>query len=172
VSLSQHERAKATKGRHILANLAPGIEAPSFHLPRDGGKTISLADFKGKKLVLYFYPKADTPGCTAEAIAFSSLENAFADIDTAVIGVSADPVRAQDAFKQKHNLTTPLISDESHAMLEAYGVWGEKSMYGRTYLGITRTTVLIGADGRIAQIWSKVKVPGHAEEVLAAAKAL
>jgi thioredoxin-dependent peroxiredoxin len=155
-----------------LANLVPGAEAPSFRLPRDGGKTISLADFKGQKLVLYFYPKADTPGCTAEAIAFSSLEGAFGKIDTAVIGVSADPVRSQDAFKQKHNLTTPLASDESHAMLEAYGVWGKKSMYGRTYLGITRTTVLIGPDGRIARVWSKVKVPGHAEEVLAAAKAL
>jgi peroxiredoxin Q/BCP len=163
---------KATKGRHILANLASGAEAPSFRLPRDGGNTISLADFKGKKLVLYFYPKADTPGCTAEAIAFSALNHAFASVDTTVIGVSADPVRAQDAFKNKHNLTTPLISDETHGMLEAYGVWGKKYMYGRTYLGITRTTVLIGPDGRIARIWSKVKVRGHAEEVLAAAKAL
>jgi thioredoxin-dependent peroxiredoxin len=155
-----------------MANLALGAEAPSFRLPRDGGNTISLADFKGKKLVLYFYPKADTPGCTAEAIAFSALHGAFASVDTTVIGVSADPVRAQDAFKEKHSLTTPLVSDESHGMLEAYGVWGQKSMYGRTYLGITRTTVLIGPDGRIARIWSKVKVKGHAEEVLAAATAL
>lgn len=155
-----------------MANLAPGAEAPSFRLPRDGGSTISLADFKGKKLVLYFYPKADTPGCTAEAIAFSALNSAFANIDTTVIGVSADPIRAQDAFKKKHNLTTPLLTDDTHGMLEAYGVWGKKSMYGRTYLGITRTTVLIGPDGRIARVWSKVKVRGHAEEVLAAAKAL
>jgi len=163
---------KATKGRHILANLLAGAQAPDFSLLRDGGQTISLADFTGKKLVLYFYPKADTPGCTAEARAFSALNNAFAKVGTAVIGVSADPVRAQDAFKKKHKLTTPLASDETHRMLESYGVWGKKSMYGRTYLGITRTTVLIGSDGRIARVWSKVKVPGHAEEVLAAAAAL
>jgi thioredoxin-dependent peroxiredoxin len=155
-----------------MANLAPGAEAPSFCLPRDGGNTISLDDFKGKKLVLYFYPKANTPGCTAEARAFSALDRAFASIDTSVIGVSADPVRAQDSFRQKYGLTTPLASDESHSMLEAYGVWGKKSMYGRTFLGITRTTILIGADGCIARIWSKVKVKGHAEEVLAAARAL
>jgi thioredoxin-dependent peroxiredoxin len=168
----KHERVKATKGRHILANLAPGAKAPPFRLPRDGGQSISLADFKGKKLVLFFYPKADTPGCTTEARAFSALNQAFAQVDTAVIGVSADSIRAQDRFKKKHDLATPLASDESHHVLEAYGVWGQKSMYGRTYLGITRTTFLIGADGRIARIWSKVKVPGHAEEVLTAAKAL
>jgi thioredoxin-dependent peroxiredoxin len=168
----QDERAKATKGRHILANLSPGDQAPDFRLARDGGQTISLADFKGKKLVLYFYPKADTPGCTAEARAFSLLNDAFARAGTTVVGVSADTVRAQDAFKRKHKLTTPLASDESHRMLESYGVWGKKSMYGRTFLGITRTTVLIGSDGRIARVWPKVKVPAHAEEVLAAAKAL
>jgi thioredoxin-dependent peroxiredoxin len=155
-----------------LAELVLGAKAPNFRLPRDGGESVSLADFKGKKLVLFFYPKADTPGCTTEARAFSALNDAFARIDTAVIGVSADPVRAQDAFKTKHKLTTPLVSDESHRMLEAYGVWGKKSMYGRTFMGITRTTFLIGPNGRIARIWSKVKVPGHAEEVLAAAKAL
>jgi peroxiredoxin Q/BCP len=163
---------KATKGRHILANLAPGAKAPPFRLSRDGGQTISLADFKGKKLVLFFYPKADTPGCTTEARAFSALNQAFAEVDTAVVGVSADSIRAQDRFKKKYDLATPLASDESHHMLEAYGVWGQKSMYGRTYLGITRTTFLIGPDGRIARIWSKVKVPAHAEEVLAAAKAI
>jgi thioredoxin-dependent peroxiredoxin len=168
----EDERAKATKGRHILANLLAGAQAPDFSLLRDGGQTISLADFKGKKLVLYFYPKADTPGCTAEARAFSALNNAFTKAGTAVVGVSADPVRAQDAFKKKHQLTTLLASDETHRMLESYGVWGKKSMYGRTYLGITRTTVLIGSDGRIARVWSKVKVPGHAEEVLAAAAAV
>jgi peroxiredoxin Q/BCP len=170
VSLCKDERVKATKGRHILAILAPGAKAPPFRLPRDGGQTISLADFEGKKLVLFFYPKADTPGCTTEARAFSALNQAFAQVDTAVVGVSADTIRAQDRFKKKHDLATPLASDESHDMLEAYGVWGQKSMYGRTYLGITRTTFLIGPDGRIARIWSKVKVPGHAEEVLAAAK--
>jgi peroxiredoxin Q/BCP len=163
---------KATKGRHILANLAPGAKAPGFRLLRDGGDTVSLADFKGKKLVIYFYPKADTPGCTAEAIAFSGLKDAFAQAGAAVIGVSADPVPAQDAFKTKHKLTTPLASDESHQMLEAYGVWGKKSMYGRTFLGIIRTTVLIGPDGRVVQVWPKVKVKGHAEEVLTATMAL
>lgn len=168
----QDERVKATKGRHILAILLPAAQAPDFCLSRDGGQTISLADFKGKKLVLYFYPRADTPGCTAEARAFSALNDAFAKVGTTVIGVSADPVRAQDAFKKKHKLTTPLASDETLQMLKSYGVWGKKSMYGRTYLGITRTTVLIGSDGRIARVWSKVKVPGHAEEVLAAAAAL
>ena len=115
---------------------------------------------------------APTPGCTIESKAFSSLSKAFAKAGTAVLGVSADPVKAQDAFKAKHRLAVPLASDEAHRMLEAYGVWGEKSMYGRKFMGIIRTTVLIDATGRIALIWPKVKVEGHAEEVLAAAKAL
>src|SRR5215470_5088571 len=153
-----------------MTGLAAGARAPAFTLPRDGGDTVSLADFKGRKLVLYFYPRADTPGCTREAIAFSGLTKAFAKADTAVLGVSADPVPAQDAFKAKHKLKIPLASDETHKMLEAYGVWGEKSMYGKKFMGITRTTVLIDRDGRIARIWPKVKVEGHAEEVLAAAK--
>ena len=151
---------------------AEGALAPDFRLRRDGGGTVSLADFKGRKLVLFFYPKADTSGCTIEAKDFSRLAPDFAKAGAAVIGVSADPVKKQDAFKAKHDLATPLASDETHGMLEAYGVWGEKSMYGRKYMGIARTTVLIGADGRIARIWPKVKIPGHAEEVLAAAKAL
>ena len=152
--------------------LAPGAKAPAFTLPRDGGGTVSLADFKGRKLVLFFYPKADTSGCTIEAKDFSRLNAQFAKAGVSVIGVSADPVKKQDAFKAKHDLATPLASDETHAMLEAYGVWGEKSMYGRKFMGITRATVLIGGDGRIARIWPKVKIPGHAEEVLAAAKGL
>jgi len=151
---------------------AIGAKAPAFTLPRDGGGRLSLADFKGRKLVLYFYPKADTPGCTRESIAFSGLKKAFARADTDIVGVSADPVKAQDKFRDKHKLAIPLASDESHKMLTDYGVWGEKSMYGRTFMGITRATFLIGADGRIAQVWPKVKVDGHAEEVLAAAKAL
>ena len=155
----------------MLAHLAPGVKAPDFQLPSDGGGTISLKDFSGQELVLYFYPKANTPGCTVEAKAFSALSNAFARVKTAVVGVSADPVKAQDAFKAKHKLTTPLVSDESHRMLEAYGVWGQKSMYGRSFTGIIRTTVLIGPDGRIVRIWPKVRVDGHAEEVLAAASA-
>jgi peroxiredoxin Q/BCP len=153
-------------------HLAPGSKAPAFRLPRDGGETVSLADFKGQNLVLYFYPRADTPGCTVESKAFSSLSKAFAKAGTAVLGVSADPVKAQDAFKAKHKLAIPLASDETHGMLEAYGVWGEKSMYGKKFMGITRTTFLIDRDGRIARIWPKVKVEGHAEEVLAAVKEL
>jgi peroxiredoxin Q/BCP len=156
----------------MTANLAEGAKAPDFHLARDGGGSVSLSDFKGKKLVLYFYPKADTPGCTIEAKDFSRLQPAFAKAGIGLVGVSADPVKKQDAFKAKHELTTPLASDETHAMLEAYGVWGEKSMYGWKFMGITRTTVLIGDDGRVARIWPKVKIDGHADEVLAAAKAL
>ena len=152
--------------------LSTGARAPAFTLPRDGGGAVSLADFKGRKLVLYFYPKANTPGCTRESIAFSALSADFAKAGAAVLGVSADPVKAQDAFKAKHDLTIPLASDEKHGMLEAYGVWGEKSMYGRTFMGVARMTFLIDRDGRIARVWPKVKVDGHAEEVLAAAKAL
>ena len=149
-----------------------GDKAPNFKLQRDDGDTVSLADFKGRKLVVYFYPRADTPGCTKEAIDFSKLRAAFAKAGADVIGVSADPVKAQDAFKKKHKLSIALLSDETHAMLEAYGVWGKKSMYGKTFMGINRITYLIGPDRRIAQAWPKVKVDGHAAEVLAAAKAL
>jgi thioredoxin-dependent peroxiredoxin len=156
----------------MTADLAAGDKAPDFRLARDGGSTVALADFKGKKLVLFFYPKADTSGCTTEAKDFTRLHKDFVKAGVTVVGVSADPVKKQDAFKAKHTLATPLASDESHDMLKAYGVWGEKSMYGRKYMGINRTTVLIGADGRIARIWGKVKIAGHAEEVLAAAKAI
>ncbi len=156
----------------MSAKIAVGRKAPDFTLPRDGGGEVSLADFKGQKLVLYFYPKADTPGCTIEAKDFSRLTSAFARAKTAVLGVSADPVKKQDRFKTKHELTIALGSDETHEMLEAYGVWAEKSLYGRKYMGILRNTYLIGPDGKIAQIWEKVKVAGHADEVLAAAKAL
>jgi thioredoxin-dependent peroxiredoxin len=152
--------------------LAEGAKAPPFHLPRDGGGSASLGDYAGKKLVLFFYPRADTPGCTREAIDFTRLRGAFADSGTEVLGISADPVKAQESFRNKHQLAIPLISDEKHEMLEAYGAWGEKSMYGRTFLGIIRTTVLIGTDGRIAKIWRHVRVGGHADEVLAAARAL
>jgi peroxiredoxin Q/BCP len=139
-------------------------------LPRDGGSTVSLADFAGRRLVLFFYPRADTPGCTREAIDFTRLAGAFAESRTSVLGVSGDPPKAQEAFRNKHQLSIPLVSDEQHEMLQAYGAWGEKSMYGRTFQGILRTTVLIGADGRIVKIWRNVRVDGHADEVLAAAK--
>jgi peroxiredoxin Q/BCP len=152
--------------------LSPGAMAPAFTLPRDGGGTISLADFAGRKLVLYFYPRADTSGCTKEAIDFSRLKAAFSKVGTEILGVSADPVPAQDKFKAKHKLAIALASDEKHRMLEAYGVWQEKSMYGRKFMGIVRTTVLIGPEQRIARVWPKVSVTGHAEEVLAAARAL
>jgi len=153
-------------------DLAPNMKAPSFTLTRDGGGTISLADYAGKTLALYFYPRADTSGCTKEAMDFSRLKGAFAKAGTEILGVSADPVAAQDKFKAKHRLTIALGSDEKHRMLEAYGVWQEKAMYGRKFMGIVRTTFLIGPDQRIARIWPKVSVAGHAEEVLAAAKAL
>lgn len=152
--------------------LTVGDKAPAFSLPRDGGGKVSLAEFKGKKLVIYFYPRADTPGCTRESIDFSQLRAKFAKAGTEVLGVSADPVKAQDAFKKKHDLTVGLLSDETHEMLKAYAAWGKKSMYGKTFMGIVRSTYLIGPDGRIAYIWPKVKVEGHAAEVLKAAQAL
>ena len=154
------------------SGLTEGAKAPAFRLPRDGGSTVSLSDFSGKKLVLFFYPRADTPGCTKEAIDFTRLAKSFAENQTAILGVSADPPRAQEAFRDKHRLATPLVSDETHEMLEAYGVWGEKSMYGKRFLGILRTTILIGTDGRIVKIWRNVKVDGHADDVLAAARAI
>ena len=152
--------------------LVEGANAPSFRVPRDGGDNVALTDFAGQKLVLFFYPRADTPGCTREAIDFTRLKAAFADAGAAVLGISADTVKAQESFRNKHQLTIPLISDEQHEMLEAYSAWGEKSMYGRTFLGILRTTVLIGANGRIAKIWRNVRVDGHADEVLAAAQTI
>lgn len=152
--------------------LQQGMRAPSFALPRDGGQSVALKDYAGRKLVIFFYPRADTPGCTMEAADFSRLASAFAASETAVLGVSADPVKAQEKFRDKHQLTVPLMSDEKHEMLEAYGAWGQKSMYGKTFEGILRTTVLIDREGKIARIWPKVRVAGHAEEVLAAARSL
>jgi thioredoxin-dependent peroxiredoxin len=156
----------------MATELTVGSKAPAFKLPRDGGDSVSLADFKGRKLVIFAYPRADTPGCTRESIDFSKLRAEFQKAGTDILGVSADPVAAQDKFKKKHDLGVALLSDETHKMLEAYGVWGKKSMYGKSFMGINRTTFLIGPDGRIARIWPKVKVDGHAAEVLAAAKAL
>ena len=163
---------KSAGARAPNSALAEGAKAPAFSLPRDGGDSVSLGDYAGKKLVLFFYPRADTPGCTREAIDFTRLNDAFAAAGAAVLGVSADPVKAQEAFRNKHRLAVPLVSDEQHEMLEAYGAWGEKSMYGRTFLGILRTTILIGANGKIAKIWRNVRVDGHADEVLAAVKAI
>jgi peroxiredoxin Q/BCP len=162
----------ATPRPEPVAAAVEGGKAPGFQLPRDGGDSVSLADYAGQKLVLFFYPRADTPGCTREAIDFTRLRSDFAEAGTTVLGVSADTVKAQESFRNKHELAIPLISDERHEMLDAYGAWGEKSMYGRSFMGIIRTTVLIGADGRIARIWRNVRVDGHADEVLAAAREL
>jgi peroxiredoxin Q/BCP len=152
--------------------LEAGSTAPAFTLEAAGGGKLSLKDFKGKKVVLFFYPKDDTSGCTAESIAFSGLVKQFAKADTVIVGLSPDTVKSHDKFRTKHDLTVELAADPEKTTLEAYGVWVEKSMYGRKYMGVERSTFLVDAKGRIAQVWRKVKVPGHAEEVLAAAKAL
>jgi len=156
----------------MTAVLNEGDPAPNFDLPGAGGERLSVAAFKGRKLVLYFYPKDDTSGCTKEAVEFNGLRGEFAKAGAAVVGLSPDSVKAHDKFRDKYALEIPLASDEEKAVLNAYGVWVEKSMYGRKYMGVERSTYLVGADGRIAKIWRKVKVPGHAEAVLAAAKAL
>ena len=152
--------------------LAIGAKAPDFKLPADGGSTVSLSSLKGKKVVVYFYPKDDTSGCTREAMEFNALRGEFDAAGTVIVGISADSVASHDKFKKKYDLGFALGSDESKATLEAYGVWVEKSMYGKKYMGIERTTVLIDGAGKVARVWSKVKVPDHAAEVLAAAKAL
>ena len=147
-----------------------GDKAPDFSLPVDGGPDITNAAFRGRKLVLYAYPKDDTSGCTREAIEFNALRAAFHEADTEIVGVSADSIASHAKFRKKHDLAFALASDPDKAMLQAYGLWVEKSMYGRKYMGIERTTFLIDREGRIAAVWNKVKVPGHAEEVLAAAR--
>jgi thioredoxin-dependent peroxiredoxin len=149
-----------------------GDKAPDFTLPTDGNGSVSLSGLRGQKVVLYFYPKDDTSGCTAEAIAFNGLRAKFAAAGAAVIGVSPDSAASHDKFKHKHDLKIALAADPERSAIEAYGVWKEKSMYGRKYFGVERSTFLIRPDGRIARVWRKVKVPGHAEEVLAAVKAL
>lgn len=152
--------------------LNEGDRAPDFTLQRDGESTVRLADYKGRKLVIFFYPRADTPGCTTEAMAFTHLAKQFEAADTGVLGVSGDTVRQQTKFRDKHALAVPLGADVELDTIKAYGVWGEKSMYGRAFMGIIRTTVLVGKDGRVARIWRNVRVDGHAEEVLEAAKSL
>ena len=152
--------------------LSEGDPAPDFDLPASAGGRIALSALKGHKVVLYFYPKDDTSGCTLEAQDFNRLLPDFAEADAQVIGLWPDPVKSHDKFCGKYGLAFPLASDEAKEVLGAYGVWVQKSMYGRTYMGVERTTVLIDRESRIARIWPKVKVPGHAEEVLAAAQAL
>lgn len=152
--------------------LNPGDTAPDFTLPRDGGGTVSLAALAPRKVVLYFYPRDDTPGCTTEALDFTRLADQFDAAGTVVVGISKDSVKAHDRFCARHGLGVILGSDEGGDTCERYGVWGEKSMYGKSFMGIERTTFLIDGTGRIARVWPKVKVDGHAAEVLDTARAL
>jgi thioredoxin-dependent peroxiredoxin len=152
--------------------ISEGSPAPDFTLPRDGGTTVTLSGLRPGKVVLYFYPKDDTPGCTLEAQDFNARMSDFAAAGTTVIGVSKDSVKSHDKFCKKHGLSIILASDEEGTTCEDYGVWVQKSMYGKTYMGIERTTVLIDGAGKVARVWPKVSVKGHADEVLAAAKAL
>ena len=149
-----------------------GDEAPDFKLPTDGGGELSLSSLKGDPVVLYFYPKDDTSGCTKEAIGFRDALADFGKAGATVVGVSKDGVAKHDRFKAKYDLNFPLVSDEDGTLCEAWGVWVEKSMYGRKYMGIERSTFLIDANGRIARAWRKVKIAGHVDEVLEAAQAL
>ncbi len=144
----------------------PGMKAPDFTLPAVPDGEVSLAGYAGNPLVVYFYPKDDTPGCTHEALDFSAHAEAFADRGAAILGISRDTLRKHEAFRQKHGLSIPLASDEDGKVCAAFGVWVEKSMYGRKYMGIERATFLIGPDGTVRKVWRKVKVKGHAEAVL------
>lgn len=170
--LFPNRRPVAMEGVSAAHDLSVGALAPAFALPADDGTILSLKELKGKKVVLYFYPKDDTPGCTTEAIDFSALKAKFDKAGAVVIGISKDSVAKHGKFRDKHNLTVRLLSDEDGVMLNAYGVWAEKSLYGRKFMGINRTTFLIDGQGVIARVWPKVKVKGHAEDVLDAVKAL
>ena len=154
-------------------SVAPGDTLPDMALETPDGGTVRPSDFAGRKLVLFFYPKDETPGCTTESKDFSALAGEFEKAGIAVLGISKDPPKKHQKFIEKHALAVPLASDaESGGLSDAPGIWAEKQNYGRTYMGMVRTTYLIGADGKIARVWNKVKVKGHAEEVLAAARAL
>jgi peroxiredoxin Q/BCP len=156
----------------MTAQLQAGDQAPDLNLPTGPGETVRLDALKGRKVVLYFYPKDDTEGCTAEAIAFNAVRAEFDKANAQIIGISPDSLPAHDKFKRKHALALTLASDEARTVLEAYGVWKEKAMYGRKFMGVERTTVLIDPEGRIVRIWRKVRVPGHVDEVLKAVRAL
>ena len=149
-----------------------GSMAPDFSLPVDGGETLKLSDLRGKNIVLYFYPKDDTPGCTTEAKDFTAQAAAFENANTVVLGMSKDTVAKHEKFIAKHELSVQLVSDEEGSAIEAYGVWVEKNMYGRKYMGIERATYLIDSEGTIQKIWRKVRVKGHVDAVLEAAQAL
>ncbi len=152
-------------------SLAEGDAAPDFQMPATGGRTVSLDGYKGKPFILYFYPKADTPGCTKQACAFQEALPKFGEIRLDVIGVSPDKIKPIEKFAAKYNLTFPLASDEGHPVADRYGTWVEKSMYGRKYMGMERSTFLVGPDGKVLKVWRKVTVPGHADEVMQAARA-
>ena len=154
-----------------MSTVAVGSPAPDFTLPTDQGE-VSLAALRGKPVVVYFYPKDNTPGCTKEAIGFSCLADEFGKAGAVVIGISPDSAEKHGKFRAKHQLTVALASDPEHKVAESYGAWGEKSLYGKKYFGIVRSTFLVDANGTVAKVWPKVKVEGHAEEVLAAVKAL
>ncbi|MDD2705126.1 MAG: thioredoxin-dependent thiol peroxidase [Acidocella sp.] len=153
-------------------SLTEGQDAPDFSMPATGGRTVSLASLKGKPFVLYFYPRADTPGCTKEACAFQESLPDFSKLDVTVIGVSKDSMKALEKFAEKYSLAFPLASDPEVKVIDAYGAWQEKSMYGKKYMGIERSTVLVDAKGKVAKHWPKVKVAGHAEDVLKAVRSL
>ena len=155
-----------------MALIEPGKKAPLFSLPDQAGKDHTLADYAGQPVVIYFYPKDDTPGCTKESCAFQDHLPQFKNSTAAVFGMSVLDTKSKAKFARKFGLTFPLLADEDHAVMEKYGVWQEKSMYGRKYMGVARTTYLIGADGKVVKRWDGVKVDGHAEEVLAAVQAL
>lgn len=155
-----------------MPEIETGQPVPDFRLPRDGGGETGPADFAGRKLVIFFYPKDDTSGCTTEALGFTAAREDFEAAGTSILAISKDSVRSHERFRDKHGLGIALLSDESRGVVERFGVWIEKSMYGRKYMGIDRSTFLVAPDGTVARVWRNVKVPGHVEEVLAAARAL
>jgi peroxiredoxin Q/BCP len=151
-----------------MARLAAGDQAPGFTLPDQDGKGCSLADFAGRRLVVYFYPKDDTPGCTKEATQFTALQSAFAKAETAVVGISPDRPESHRRFRERYDLSVRLLSDPGHETMAAYGAWGEKTLYGRTTVGVIRSTFVVGPDGKVVRAWYGVRADGHAEKVLAA----
>ncbi|MGJ8570794.1 MAG: thioredoxin-dependent thiol peroxidase [Hoeflea sp.] len=155
-----------------MNEIVEGALAPQFNLPRDGGGNVSLAELAGKTVVLYAYPKDDTSGCTTQALDFTALADQFTEAGAVIVGLSPDPVKAHDKFIAKHDLGIILASDEDKSVLEAYGVWKEKSMYGRTYMGVERSTFIIDGSGKVVRVWRKVKVKNHAQTVLEAVRPL
>ena len=155
-----------------MSSIEAGKKAPAFTLPNQDGEKVALRDLAGQDVVVYFYPRDDTPGCTKEACHFRDLQSAFDAVGVSVLGISADSVRAQGNFSAKHTLSMPLLSDPERTVLEAWGIWGEKKNYGRTYMGIIRSTFLFDAEGTLVEAWRKVRVKGHADAVLERARSL